>query len=596
MMKEMVARYSHWASQYYTDQKFYETPWEDKYLNKEMSFAPHLWEELQGFPYREHKRGLPRKYESAKKRENLRKKAASLLASFVDVENAPLGGWQVGKQPPKTILSRKVQAPKYSIQGQNIDDLQVREALKFLETGKKHKWVQEKHKGKNVFEILDQANDDGSVSTIEEPVMELVPDETDNVIHFNPTLKEYEKWGEPFTPTAPASMFFRIGILTGWRKTEGLTCPTREITEQFLEQNPEGIRIGENPSGLWLDSDGNLNLAFLTRKTQKMGNVYFLAIIPPFSSETMDTQETIELVLILAGLGKWKSHDFFNYIPHKKGFIKEPNTNWKPEIAPLSKEEKKLKSDLVVGKLGQFYDAKSRFDGKEIFSFDLPTGTEVSDVEDPQMVDAFLNFPLRECYTVLKGTTMSVKSQKEIQDQVEKDAKFGKIKQFDMEDGWATICSVGCPDKTLGKPSKGLFSRERMEQDLLRYETAKGEEYWILKPNHSVRHLFAQLWLSKSDWNFGVVADRGHWETLDVLKDHYGGMNKKKLARFMIQVLGKKQVGTQKDNQQMQTSLGKQIEKSGFAEKSAANLISERVKDVDESTLLGEVAEEGEEE
>ena len=32
MMKEMVARYSHWASQYYTDQKFYETPWEDKYF------------------------------------------------------------------------------------------------------------------------------------------------------------------------------------------------------------------------------------------------------------------------------------------------------------------------------------------------------------------------------------------------------------------------------------------------------------------------------------------------------------------------------------------------------------------------------------
>ena len=61
--------------------------------------------------------------------------------------------------------------------------------------------------------------------------------------------------------------------------------------------------------------------------------------------------------------------------------------------------------------------------------------------------------------------------------------------------------------------------------------------------------------LSKSDWNFGVVADRGHWETLDVLKDHYGGMNQKKLAGFMIQVLGKKQVGSDRDNQQMDAAL-----------------------------------------
>ena len=595
-MKEMVARYSRWASEYYTDEKFYETSWTDKYLNKELSFAPHLWEELKDFPYREHKRGLPRKYNKAKKKESLRKKASDLLTSFV--ENAPKGLWLVGKQPPKTILSRKIQAPKYSIQGQNIDDLQVREALKFLETGKKHKWVQEKYKGKNVFEILDQYNDDGSTNKISAPVMMLVPDDEDKVIHYNPTLKEYQKWGKPFTPTAPASMFFRLGILTGWRKTEGLTCPTRKVSESFLKQNAGGIKETEsNPSGLWIDDDGNLNIAFLTRKTQKIGNLYFLAIIPPFSSETMDTQETIELVMLMQGTGKWKSHDFFNYIPDKEGFIKEPNTNWTPEIdTNLTKEEKELKSDLVVGKLGQFYDAKTRFENKEIYTFDLPTGAELDDFEDADMVDAFLNFPLRECYAVLKGTTVNVKERAEIQKQVEEDAEHQKVKQFDMDDGWATICSVGCPQATLGKESKGLFTKERMSQDYLRYGSALGEEYWILKPNHSIRHLFAQLWLSKSDWNFGVVADRGHWETLDVLKDHYGGMNKKKLAGFMIQVLGKKQVGTDKDNQQMQTSLGKRIQKSGFAEKSAENLIDERVQDVEESVLLGEVKKEGDEE
>ena len=593
-MKEMVATYSHWASEYYTDEKFYENPWHDTYLNKDLSFAPHLWEELKTFPYRDHKRGLPRKYNKAKKTEAMRKKASDLLTSFV--ENAPKGLWIVGKQPPKTILSRKIQAPKYSIQGQNIDDLQVREALKFLETGKKHTWSQEKYKGKNVIEVLDQYNADGSVETIRSPVMELVPDDKDKEIHFNPTLKEYQKWGEPYSPTAPASMFFRLGILTGWRKTEGMTCPTRQITESYLKQNAGGIKLTENnPSGLWVDDDGNLNIAFLTRKTQKIGNLYFLAIIPPFSSETMDTQETIELVLLLTGK-KWKSHEFYNYKPDGDEFIKIPNEAWKPEKIESTKEEQKLKSALVVGQLGQFYDEQTTFENKRIFTFDLPTGADLDPFENTDMVDAFLNFPLRECFTMLTGTTVKVRERAEIEKQVREDAEHSKIKQFDMEDRWAVICSEGCPKATLQKESKGLFSRERMDQDLLRYGSALGEEYWIAKPNHSIRHLFAQLWLSKSDWNFGVVADRGHWETLDVLKDHYGGMNKKKLAGFMIQVLGKKQVGTDKDNQQMQTSLGKRIKKSGFAEKSAENLIDERVQDVDESVLLGEVKEEGDEE
>ena len=424
-MKEMVATYSHWASEYYTDKKFYETSWHDRYLNKDLSFAPHLWEELKTFPYRDHKRGLPRKYNKTKKKEAQRKKAADLLTSFV--ENAPKGLWIVGKQPPKTILSRKIQAPKYSIQGQNIDDLQVREALKFLETGKKHKWIQEKYEGKNVIELLDQYNADGSVETIRSPVMVLVPDEKDTEIHFNPTLKEYQKWGEPYSPTAPASMFFRLGILTGWRKTEGLTCPTREITQLHLEQNAGGIKLTEkNPSGLWVDDDGNLNIAFLTRKTQKIGNLYFLAIIPPFSSETMDTQDTIELVLLLTGK-KWKSHKFYNYEPDGDEFIKIPNEAWRPEKIESTEEEQKLKSDLVVGKLGQFYPPTTTFENRQIFTFDLPTGAELDPFENTDMVDAFLNFPLRECFTMLKGTTVKVKDRIEIEKQVREDAEHSKI-------------------------------------------------------------------------------------------------------------------------------------------------------------------------
>jgi hypothetical protein len=48
------------------------------------------------------------------------------------------------------------------------------------------------------------------------------------------------------------------------------------------------------------------------------------------------------------------------------------------------------------------------------------------------------------------------------------------------------------------------------------------DDYWIKKPLHSIRHVFAQTWLRKSKWNFGLVADIGHWKIIDTLKLHYG--------------------------------------------------------------------------
>ena len=617
LMKLMVARYQRWASRYYTNEEFYKTKWKEPFSGQEIGFPPNIWEELEDFSERDHKRGLPRKWTVAKQ-DNFRKKAADLLASFV--ANAPKDLWEVGKQPAKTILSKKTVPPKYAIQGQDVDDLQIREALKFLETGQKHKWQQKVKDGKKVFQKLNQLNENGETETIIVEVMELVPDETDTVVHYNTTLKEYINWGSPYSPTAPASMFFRMSILTGWRKTEALTCPTRIVGDQALEQRKEGIRaVGANPSGIeW--KDGILNVAFLTRKTSKIGKTFFQAAIPPFSSETMDTRETIELILQQADIGKWKSRDFYSYYTDKESgkYIEEENDNWKAEVIPFTQKEKdelfpkhEVKgkkgvtalsrkgehSKLLIGYEGQFYPTyfPEPINEKQVMSFDAPTGSELDDLEDPEMVDAYLNFPLRECYTMMTGTSMKVKSAGEIREQAEKDREHDKsLKIFDMVDGWATICSDGCPKSTIGKKHEGLFSKERNEQDRLRYETKEGEHYWNEKPNHSMRHVFAQLWLEKSNWNYGVVADRGHWETLDVLKDHYGGMNQNKLAEFMVQVLGKKQVGKEKGNQQMDTSIGKRIVATNVQQKMAKQMIEERPKDVPEEKELEEGKQEDE--
>ena len=635
MMSDMVSRYRRWGTEYYTNEDFYKEEWTDDLTGKKMSFAPNIWEELADYPYREHKRGLPRKYIGEKKEDAYRKKASDMLASFT--KNAPQGNWDVGKVPPDTILSKGTGIAHYSKQGQNIDDIQIRLALKFLETGQRHMISQKKHKGKKVWKKLEQYNDDGSVTEIKDIVIDFVPDPTDKEIHYNNTLKEYD-WGSPFTPTAPASLFFRLALLTGWRKTEALTCPTREVSKAFLEQVAEGIlKTGENPSGIFME-DGNLHLAFLTRKTQKTGDKYFHAIIPPFSSDTMDTRETIALVMKHAGLGKWKSDQFFNYIDmkdwhkteikkleenkptdpkqlkeweeklkeHKEGleeggFFEEENENWTPDVMEFNEKEKRelypefrrrgrkgikvihpkgVPSQLVIGWEGQFYpeDSPTEVKGKFPKSYDVPIGDDLEPLEDDDMVNAYLNYPLRECYRLMEGARIKKFTNDQITKQALEDRTHdASIKIFDMDDsGWATICSTGCKEKDIGEEAKGEYTHDRMDQDYLRYDPAKGEQYWIQKPNHSMRHVFAQLWLSKSDWNFGVVADRGHWDTLDTLKKSYGGMDTSKLAGFMIQVLSKDQVGKNKDNQQMNKSTAKRIIKSGVAIKIAENLTKER--------------------
>ena len=52
-----------------------------------------------------------------------------------------------------------------------------------------------------------------------------------------------------------------------------------------------------------------------------------------------------------------------------------------------------------------------------------------------------------------------------------------------------------------------------------------GHPYYTQRPFHSMRHIFAQYWLNKTSYDYQFVADLGHWKTLSVLKDSYGGMS-----------------------------------------------------------------------
>jgi len=58
-----------------------------------------------------------------------------------------------------------------------------------------------------------------------------------------------------------------------------------------------------------------------------------------------------------------------------------------------------------------------------------------------------------------------------------------------------------------------------------------GKDYFARKPFHSLRHIAAQVWLDKSDYDYGFVAMLLDWKTIDELKTSYGGISPERFAR-----------------------------------------------------------------
>ena len=84
---------------------------------------------------------------------------------------------------------------------------------------------------------------------------------------------------------------------------------------------------------------------------------------------------------------------------------------------------------------------------------------------------------------------------------------------------------------TLQNPKPKQTTQQKQNQNALMdffrqcYKRAELDDpYYTKKPFHSMRHIFAQYWLNKTSYDYQFVADLGHWKTLSVLKDSYGGM------------------------------------------------------------------------
>jgi len=50
----------------------------------------------------------------------------------------------------------------------------------------------------------------------------------------------------------------------------------------------------------------------------------------------------------------------------------------------------------------------------------------------------------------------------------------------------------------------------------------KNSEYFFHHPTHVLRHIGAHYWLSKTNYNYGIISEVGGWHTIDELKKSYG--------------------------------------------------------------------------
>ena len=51
--------------------------------------------------------------------------------------------------------------------------------------------------------------------------------------------------------------------------------------------------------------------------------------------------------------------------------------------------------------------------------------------------------------------------------------------------------------------------------------------------NYVLRHLGAHYWLSKTNYNYGIIAEVGGWHTIDELKKSYGQIPPEKILEII---------------------------------------------------------------
>ncbi len=83
------------------------------------------------------------------------------------------------------------------------------------------------------------------------------------------------------------------------------------------------------------------------------------------------------------------------------------------------------------------------------------------------------------------------------------------------------------------KPEYEFFKEIAAQLVLVYKHLEKTNSYFLKHQTHVLRHIGAHYWLSKKDYNYGLVSEIGGWNTMDELKKSYGLIPPEKILEII---------------------------------------------------------------
>jgi len=313
--------------------------------------------------------------------------------------------------------------------------------------------------------MLDDLNKDGKIVFTQESYHRTEKGDVDERGIYQPHEREGEKkletWTTEISDWEDAYLYFKIALETGWRAYEGLTMTVnlKEGLNPDDDYNTAVFYQKVNRGGVKFDI---MRIKFLTRKTWHVKRFTHEEFILP-----KDTEGLIQAKLdkIQKGVSKFGQEGWTD----SKIFDTYGIQHYK-EI-----DGKQVVNDdhALIGYDGKYVD---------VGTYKFPTTHGLTATKKAQLPK---NYTMRE----FKTTGNELKLQAIIRH-----------------------CIV-----------KADVDLEQTAENPITKKTVKIGQYWLTNTMHSLRHVFAQYWLWKSDHNFSFVARKGHWAGVKILEEAYGG-------------------------------------------------------------------------
>ena len=334
-------------------------------------------------------------------------------------------------------------------------------------------------------------------------------------------------------------VYFMVAMATGMRKTEGLTIPLKST---YIK--PAGYYSKGKSKGKPFYEINLFNRKILHTVTDKK-LAYTMSIV--YDEKTNE--------LITERLEKHKD----------KGLLIGSLTAGAPD------------NYIKVPK--EFTGIEAQKKNQEIALSELPESEQTPD--DTPALKENLYKPIREAYK--KAGLIKKLSKEENEVVAKKIIIFYKDEKLDLDE------VENMRDKETKQEifKDGEYSTENIKVDgedkmIPRFSSGYDESsYFWKRPLHSIRHAFAQYWLRNSEWNFGWVAEHGHWKTIEELKTSYGGIPKDQFIKdsLIFVTNAAKEEGNKEIN----------IDKEEFDKVTAKQKEADEIQD--ENVLLGEQSE-----